>query len=470
MVKNAKNEQYRPIYILYVCFISAFGGLLFGVDQGFVNGSLHLIAQDLNLTTAQSSFFAGLLLIACVFGAFISGFITRTIGRRNTLLISALVFAVFSFLSSLADSYILLCIYRFFLGLAVGISSFVVPLYLSEIAPAKYRGGFVAMYQMMITVGIFMVYVTNYFIAAYIQDWRPMFYVITIPAVIMLIGLLFIPKSPRWLMLKNRYKEAEGVLTDTREYDSEISEEIASLQNVTTSSHSSISVLKEKAFLKVLLLGISIMTLQQIIGINAVIYYSTYIFRNAGVGESMLATVIVGLVNMCTTAIAVKYVDSWGRKPILYFGYITMTITLLICSILFLYQYASGGLTSGLAILLVVATLVYIFAFAISAGPIGWLLCAEIFPLKVRDIGVTATTATTWIVNWVVVQFSLPMMQNQDGSPDILGGSILFGLFGFFCILGILMIKMVVPETKGVSLEQVETNLRQGKPLKEIGQ
>lgn len=463
----------KRLYIYFVCLIAAFGGLLFGIDQGIMNGSLTLIEQDLGLTPSQGSSFAAILLWGSVIGALFSGYIARTIGRKNTLVLAAIAFSIFSITTILTSNFTALYIFRFILGLSVGVASFSVPLYLSEIAPTKMRGAFISMYQMMITVGIFVVFISNYFIAKIVGDWRPMFLAITIPAVVMLIGMLFAPKSPRWLFLKNRRKDAEAVLYKTRfskeEVDFELNEMSEAMHMNQQIAGGAFAMLKESYFWRVLVLGIVIQIFQQISGINSIIYYSTQIFTNAGLDSPVIATIIVGGVNMCTTVLAVLFVDKLGRKPILYFGYVIMAISLFVCAWIFNLEANGQALTDVLRALVVIATLVYIFAFAVSAGPLAWVLCAEIFPLKGRDIGLTVTTATNWITAAIVVSFSLPLMQFADGSPNYQGGTYLFLFFGISCVIFLFILKLFVPETKGVPLEEVEENLLSGKKLNKLG-
>jgi MFS transporter, SP family, galactose:H+ symporter len=472
-VESGKT-RYKTSYIVMICIIAAFGGLLFGLDQGFMNGSLTYIAKDLGLTTSQGASFAAILLWGSVIGALFSGMISRTIGRKNTLLMTAIIFTVFSLLSSFAGNITELSVYRFILGFSVGVASFAVPLYLSEIAPTRLRGAFISMYQMMITVGIFMIFLTNDQIGGEsASDWRPMFYAITIPATIMLIGVFMIPKSPRWLMLKKRPKDARKVLDRVRETQAEIETEISDMGNTVQKSGSVLSLFKSNIFLKVLALGIGLQMLQQLSGINAVIYYSSSIFSAAGIPNPTTATVIVGLVNMLTTILAVMFIDKLGRKPIMYFGFTVMILAL--CTAGYIFHTEAGlqavgqHLSVGMKNTLLGSTLVYIFAFAISAGPIMWVICAEIFPLKGRDLGMTITTAVNWIFAALVVQFSLPFLAFSNGTPNPAGGAKLFFLFAFCCFIGILVIRFFTPETKGVSLEKMEENLRTGVKLKNIG-
>lgn len=468
-----EKTQYKTTYIVAVCIIAAFGGLLFGLDQGFINGSLVYITKDLGLTTTQGANFAAVLLWGSVIGSLCSGMVSRVIGRKYTLLSTAIIFTIFSYLSSVAVSIEQLTIYRFILGLSVGIASFSVPLYLSEIAPTRLRGAFISMYQLMVTVGIFMIFVTNSEIAKASSDWRPMFYAITIPAIIMLVGVIMIPRSPRWLMLKNRVECARKVLNKTRKTQSEVILDLEYMGKASVKKQSFLQTIRNSNFVKVLALAMTLQLLQQCTGINAVIYYSSSIFSAAGVPNPTTATVIVGLVNMLTTILAVMFVDKIGRKPIMYFGLSIMMITLCIASYIFHCQavlQVSGGVLSIMSKnILLGSTLVFIFAFAISAGPICWMIPAEIFPLKARDAGMTLSTACNWIFAALVVQFSLPLMAFPNGSPNPTGGSHLFLFFAICCGLGLLLMKFCTPETRGVSLEKLEENLDKGIALRKIG-
>ncbi len=446
------------------CVFAGLGGLLFGLDQGFINGSLGYIREEMHLSLTQGESFASIMLIGCIIGVFCSGWVSRNIGRKRTLILAALFFALFTFLGSITHNVVVLFGTRFALGLAVGCASFVVPLYLSEIAPTKMRGGFIAMYQFMITVGIFLIFLSNSIIAAYLESWRLMLGIIAVPALVMFFGVIVIPKSPRWLMLKGKEDEAEKVLKSTRETDEEVAFELKEIRESIASEkkQSGWLMLRKSYFLKVLALGILLMLLQQFSGINSVIYYSGEIFKKAGFTNPNIGTVVMGLINVFVTIIAIKYVDKWGRKPILYFGLTVMTIMLIIIGVLFRVQESGIELNSIFKSTLLVACLVYVASFAVSLGPIMWIICAEIFPLEGRDFGVTATTAACWIGCTIVVQFSLSIMHS-------FGGAVLFFVFAVCCILGFFLIKFFTPETKGISLEEIEINLKNGTKLKDIG-
>lgn len=450
----------KTAYLFIICIIASLGGLLFGLDQGFIDGSLHFISQELHLTLSQSESFASILLAGAVIGALMSGFVSHTFGRKKTLMLTAAAFAVFSYLSSRVTSYDVLYTYRFILGLAVGVASFTVPLYLSEIAPKRFRGGFVAMYQQLLTVGIFVIYVSNTLIGNHYHSWRPMLYVIAIPGLIMFLGAFIILESPRWLMLKKQQNKAKSVLEKVCNRPQDIQEQLSEINTtLQKDGRSTWHNLKLKPFWKVLILGILVQVFQQLAGINAIIYYSSSIFHSAGLTNPATATIVIGLVNMLSTLLPVLFLDKFGRKPIMYTGLILMTITLCINAWCFMHGHNHTWLNN----VLLGSVLIYIFAFAISFGPIAWVICAEIFPLSGRDLGLTVTTCANWISAFLVVRFSLSIIQNY-------GGATLFLIFAVCCVLAIGLMYFFTPETNGISLEVLEQRLMANKRLKDIGQ
>ena len=454
-------------YIYTVCIIASLGGLLFGLDQGYINGSLALIKQDFGWNTMQGETFASIMLLGCIFGAIASGWIAHVLGRKRTLLLAALFFTLFTLAGALTSSMFILFSSRFCIGLAVGCASFCVPLYLSEIAPTALRGGFISMYQLMITVGIFMIYVSNSFIAHFFGSWRLMLAVIAVPAVIMLITVFFIPKTPRWLMLKGRQSRALEVLQKTRFDKDEVEDELSAIKESLNQQDDNgfWQLISKGYFVKVLALGVFLQLLQQLSGINCVIYYSSSIFESAGFNNPAVGTIIIGLVNVLATVIAVKYVDKWGRKPILFFGLATMAVTLVIIGTVFHIRAVlppEGHLGKVDEFIMLISTVVYVMAFAVSLGPIIWVICAEIFPLRARDAGITITTLTNWTGAYLVVQFSMSIMENY-------GGSILFFIFALCCVGGFFLVGLFTPETKGVSLEKLEMDLKNGRILRQLG-
>ena len=444
-----------------VSLIAALAGLLFGLDIAYVNGSLALIVKDFNLTVPQSEKIAGVLLFGAAIGAVFSGWFSRRFGRKKVLLLASLIFALFTFLGVFAPTYTVLLIARFIIGLAVGIASFVAPLYLSEIAPYKIRGRLIAMYQLMITIGILAMFLSN---AALIHfgSWRLMMSVIAIPALVMFIGALFLPESPRWLVLVGKPEESEKVLRKIRTSEEEVAFELNEIKETVKIKSSGWALLSKPFFRKVLILGILLQALQQFSGMNAFMYYSGQVFKAAGLSNPAVATIIVGLVNVLTTLIAIKYVDKLGRKPILYFGLTILVVSCAVVGYLFKIRPPGTEMTSVEQWLTLIFSLLFIFGFAVSLGPIVWILCSEIFPLKGRDFGITVTTTTNWISNTIIGSFTLTWFQHLG-----VGGT--FWMFGLFSLVGFLIVGFITPETKDITLEELEKNLEKGVPLRKLG-
>lgn len=448
--------------VIRVCFIAALAGLLFGLDIAYVNGSLGFIVKEFNLTEEQSQQITGVLLAGAAVGAFGSGWLSRTFGRKKVLVLAAAIFTVFTAIGLLAHTITFFLIARFVIGLAIGIASFVAPLYLSEIAPHKIRGGLIAMYQLMITIGIFLMFLSNAALA-HTESWRLMMAVLLIPSSIMLIGCLTLPESQRWLALVGRHEEAKIILNKIRQSKEEVDFELAELKESLVDAKSVFQLLKEPFFIKVLILGIALQALQQFSGMNAFMYYSGKIFASAGFQNPAIATVIVGLVNVLTTFLAIKYVDRWGRKPIMYLG---LTLLVISCGVVgYIFSIESHGiaLSTSMQYTLLCFCLLFIFAFAISLGPVIWILCSEIYPLEGRDFGITVSTMTNWICNTIIGSYTLTWFSTMGVSGT-------FWFFGFMCLLGFILINRFTPETKDVPLEELELNLKANKKLRDIGQ
>ena len=455
------TENNKTGMVIFVCFIAALAGLLFGLDLGYVNGALQFIQKDLHLSTSQAGVVTGILLFGAAFGTVISGFISFRFGRKFTLVIASSLFTVFSIMGMSAHSYEVLLAARFMLGVAVGMASFTAPLYLSEMAPPKMRGGLISLYQLMITIGIMAMFISNYLLES-IGSWRLMMAAILIPSIIMFIGCLYLPRSPRWLILKGRIDEARKVLALIRREEN-IEQEITAISAGFQAKYDGISGLWKTDWLwKVILLGIALQMLQQFSGINALMYYSTHIFKAAGFDHGAVNTVMIGTLNVLTTVAAIFFIDKIGRKPILYTGLILLVLSLLVIGHLFNIQ-ASGALLSVVQQnILFASSLTFIFAFAVSLGPIVWVICSEIFPLQYRDLGITFSTTTNWVANMFVGRYTLTMFEDY-GYGDT------FYIFAGCCVAGIFLLKFFVPETMGISLEHIEKNIKSNKRLSLIG-
>ena len=463
------SGKYKTI-VYIICLIAALGGLLFGLDQGFIANSLNTIRAHYSLNTSGAESYSAILATGGVIGALVSGLFARYFGRKKSLIIAGFIFSAASIVSAILPPMPILKICRFALGFAVGIASFVVPLYLSETAPAKIRGSMGTLFQLMITIGIFLISVTNVFIARIVLNPTTalplMFLVIAVFALVMFIGSFVLPESPRWLMLKGKKDTAIAVLQKTMNSQAEIDFEIKEIECTLGLSKESfnIGIIFKGYFLKVIVLGVLLQMFQQLVGINVMIYYAPEIFGYAGM-KNLIAIMTVPTVNMLFTFPAIHLVEKWGRKKLLYVGAVCMLVTMISAGIAFM-SIAKGAnaatVGSSVKLVLLLAVIVYIFGFAVSWGPVAWLICSEIFPIKVREVGMTITTMVNWTFAGLLMGYSLTFMEK-------FGTSSLFFLFSFFCIIAILFVYMFVPETKGVTLEEIEMNLANGVKLRNVG-
>lgn len=465
---HSTNGEYKKI-VYWVCIVAALGGLLFGLDQGFIANSLETIDKVYQLGVDGGEKYAAILATGGVVGALLSGLFARFLGRKRSLVFAGFLFSALSIWSALLPPIEILTACRFGLGFAVGIASFIVPLYLSETAPAGIRGSMGSLFQLMITIGIFLIAATNVFIARAFHDPQTalpiMFLVIGIFSLVMFFGSFVLPESPRWLMLKGRREQARVVLSKVLNTQEEVKSELDDIENAIKSDKGAgIGIVFKGYFFKVLLMGVVLQMFQQLVGINMMIYYAPTIFGYAGM-KGLLAMLTVPTVNMLFTFPAIRLVEKWGRKKLLYVGSVVMLITMIAAGLAFA---SIGGITDPSQIggvpkaVLLISVIVYIFGFAVSWGPVAWIICSEVFPLEGREVGMTITTMVNWTFAGLVMGNALSIMRHY-------GNSSIFFVFAAFCVLSMLFLKLFVPETKGTTLEHIEENLKNGKPLRQIG-
>ena len=463
------TAKLRPI-VYFIGLTAALAGLLFGLDIGVISGAEGFIQKSFSITDKVIEIIISAILWGAVFGTLISGILSNHFGRRGAILISALIFVAGSIACAFAPDPRILIIARFFLGIAIGVASFTAPLYLSEISPQRVRGSMISMYQLMITIGIVLAFLSNTWLGSYAVidgatggHWRVMLGVIAIPAAIMFLGVLFLPESPRWLFLKGRKETAVSVFERMHLPGDEISREVIEIEESLRVKQSGFHMLLNNSnFRRAIGLGVGLQVIQQLTGINVVMYYAPRIFKIAGFASTehqLWGTVIVGVTNVLATFIAIAFVDRLGRKPIMYAGFAVMGLAMVTVGTLFNMDLEKSP---ALGIWAIGALLFFIIGFAMSAGPIIWVICSEIFPLSGRDLGVTFSTATNWIVNAIVGGTFLSLLH-------ALGNGNTFLLYGGLNVLFVIFFLLLVPETKGVSLEKIEANLLSGKPLRRIG-
>ena len=445
----------------FVCFLAALAGLLFGLDIGAIAGALPFISETFQITSSQQEWVVSSMMFGAAVGAVGSGWLNFRIGRKYSLMIGAVLFVVGSLCSAFAPDVEILIVSRVLLGLAVGIASYTAPIYLSEIAPEKIRGSMISMYQLMITIGILAAYLSDTAFS-YTGAWRWMLGVITIPAVLLLIGVFFLPDSPRWLAARGSDEKARRVLEKLRDTSEQAKNELDEIRESLKVKQSGWALfVNNKNFRRAVYLGVLLQVMQQFTGMNVIMYYAPKIFDLAGfasTSQQMWGTVIVGLVNVLATFIAIGLVDRWGRKPTLILGFIVMALGMGT-----LGTMMNIGISSVFAqYFAVIMLLIFIVGFAMSAGPLIWVLCSEIQPLKGRDFGITCSTATNWIANMIVGATFLTMLNS-------LGSAHTFWVYAGLNIIFIFITLALIPETKNISLEHIERNLMQGKPLRKIG-
>jgi len=456
---TATMDSGHRLFVVFISFIAALAGLLFGYDTGVISGAILFIEKQFTLTSGQAETVVSVVLIGALVGAITSGRLADRFGRKKVLLTTALIFAFGALGSAFARSVPTLVAYRFIIGLAIGVASYTAPLYLSEISPKKMRGALVSLNQLMITVGILVSYFVDYGFSS-IEGWRWMLGIGIVPALILFSGMLFLPESPRWLVLRGFVDKARSTLMHSR-HEKEAEAELEDIKQSVATEKGSWRMLFKRWMLPVLFVGIGINFFQQFTGINTIIYYAPTIFKLAGFqsnATAILATVGVGVVNVALTVVSILLIDRVGRRPLLFLGLIGMIVSLTALGIAFHFHLH----THTLKWVAMASMLLYIACFAISLGPIAWLVIAEIFPLRVRGLSMSLATASNWTFNWAVSATFLTLLKVLHPS----GTFWMFALLGF---LGLIFIYWFMPETKGSSLEQIEFNLKVGKSTRELG-
>ncbi|HEY1700031.1 MAG TPA: sugar porter family MFS transporter [Trebonia sp.] len=442
--------------------ITALGGLLFGYDTGVVSGALLFVKNDFGgLSSFQQELVTSLLLVGAMAGALAAGRVADRVGRRLTVLGTAMVFIIGVLLAAFTPSYPALLAARVIIGFAVGSASMVVPLFIGEVVPPRIRGGMVSLNQLAITAGILGSYLIDYGLSS-TGNWRLMFGLAVIPAAALFAGIWFQKESPHWLIRQGRIDEARAVLrlvrvqgTDGKDTETMIEDEIREVREVARSEdRTRARDLLSPRIRPLLAVGVLLAVFQQITGINTVIYYAPSLLQGAGFGNSaaLLANVVNGAVNVLMTIAAVWLLDKVGRRSLLLTGTAGMAAGMIITALSFL---GGAHLTGGLAILAIIGLLIYTGSFAVGLGPVFWLLIAEIYPLRIRGAAMSVATMANWGANFVVTISFLTLL-------SAVGGVGVFFLFGFLTLVALAYFWRRVPETKGRSLQQIERDLVDG--------
>lgn len=425
--------------VFLICLIAALGGLLFGFDMAVISGVLPLMQEQFALNPAQEGWLVSSALVGCIIGVAISGSLSDRLGRKKLLVTAALLFLVSALGCALLNSFAHIIWARIVAGLGVGVASNIVPLYISEIAPANKRGRFVTYYQLAVTVGILIAYLSNYGLLISAENinfntdtfhylfgrevWRGMFIVGAIPAFLFLVGLFFVPESPRWL---NQQEKKE---------------------------QSSYRDLLTPAMRRPLILGLLLPLFSQFCGINAIIYYGPTILNNAGISlsNSFQSQIVFGVANMLFTFIAVWKVDQLGRRPLYLAGTACAAISLVLTGIFFFIQNVPG-------IWILIAVTFFLASFAFSIGPLKFVVASEIFPTHIRGRALGLSIMVMWVADAAVGQITAVMLRE-------IGTAYTFWFFAFFCVVAFITVYRLLPETKGKSLEEIEKFWKNDHPI-----
>ncbi|TMM30595.1 sugar porter family MFS transporter [Polaribacter aestuariivivens] len=471
MIENqsikTEKTKFNFTYLLFLALASAMGGFLFGYDWVVIGGAkpFYELYFDISELPTLQGWAMSSALIGCIFGAIISGFFADKFGRKIPLIIAAVLFTLSAFGTGYVDNFTPFIFYRLLGGLGIGLASTLSPMYIAEIAPAKYRGQFVAINQLTLVIGILVAQIANYLIAEPVLDeatmlaswngqtgWRWMFWAELIPAGLFF-GLMFlVPKSPRFLMKMNNEVAAKNVLAKIggEAYAEQEVKNIALTLKESGTAKINFSDFKSPKVKPILIVGIVLAIFQQWCGINIIFNYAEEIFTAAGytVGDMLFNIVITGSVNLIFTIIAMRTVDSWGRRKLMLFGSIGLGLVYAILGGAYFMQY------TGWPVLVLVLTAIAIYSM--SLAPITWVVLSEIFPNKIRGVAMSIATFALWVASFILT-FTFPILN------DALGASGTFWVYSVICVLGFLFIKNKLPETKGKSLEEIEIELTKDK-------
>ena len=442
------------LWLYVVAIIASLGGLLSGYDTGVISGALLFINESWDLTDYMQGILVSAVLIGAVIGAAVNGILADIFGRKKIIISTAIIFIIGSILCAFAPNVYVLILSRMLVGLAVGIVNFVVPLYLSEVSPKQLRGTLVSLYQWAITAGILFSYMINSAFAQAVFNWRWMLFAGVFPGTSLLVGMMFLGDTPRWLLSKNREDEARKIL-QTIEPDVDLDSEVKHIKTTLRYEGSGTKVALKKWMIMPAIVGIGIMFAQICTGINTIIYYAPTIFKIAGFDSNLnaiYATTGIGIVNFFMTIVAIFFTDRLGRKPLLYIGLTGVMLSLAALGFAFRFETLLGDSMKWVAVGSLVS---YIVCFAISLGPIGWILVSEVFPLKIRGVAMSMCTVANFGFNFFVVS-SFPILLHR------IGGAYTFWMFAAVSFLCIIFVYYCVPETKGISLEQIEANWIKG--------
>ena len=447
LVSATDNFVYNRGYIYLIITIAALGGLLFGYDIAIISGTIHFFSRHFQLNELNVGWAVGCISMGAAAGAVVSGKLSDMLGRKKILLLSALLFAITGVGTGWAGSFTFFIVFRILSGVAIGSAAAICPMYIAEISPAPLRGRLVSFYQLAITLGVLLAYLSNYLLLGTgVNNWRWMFSSQSAPALLFFFGLFFVPESPRWLISKKRGAEAMQVLRRVAGIAFAEAEVEAIRMSFSQEVKESIHHIFSKNAFHIVLTGIVIAVFSQIGG--PLTAYAPEIFKEVGMAEdsAFLQSVILGLILFAFTMVAIATIDKVGRKKLLLYGAALLSLDAMAMALAFYFQL------SGYWILTFV--LAFIAVYAATLGPVTWVVLSEIFPNRIRGKAMSLTTLSLWIANFFIIG-SFPIMELYFGLP------ITFGIYATLSFMYFLFVFIRIPETKGKSLEEIERLLTQ---------
>lgn len=442
-----------------VYFFGALGGVLFGYDTGVISGAILFIKEDFDLGPFLEGAVVAVLLLGAMLGAAIAGPSSDRLGRKRLILAAAVIFTLGAALAAVAPDVGVLLVARFVLGVAVGIAALIVPLYLSEVAPTRIRGAVSSLNQLAIVSGILLAFLVNAVLASS-EDWRLMVGLAVVPSIVLLVGMLTMPETPRWLVSRGREDEAREVLSRTRD-DEEVQRELDEIHELEHAEQTGggLKALRAPWLRPALKVAIGLAVLQQVIGINTIIYYAPTTLTNAGYDDdaAIYANIVIGVLNVAMTLVAIRFVDRLGRVPLLIAGLVGMVTSLTVLGVASLVMAEPDSPGDPLAIVTLLCLAGFIVSFAATWGPVVWVMLPEVLPLGVRGAAMGLAIFIHWFANFVVSQSFPPLI-------DAVGAGPVFLSYAAIGVLAFLFVRTSVTETKGRSLEEIEAALqRDGK-------
>lgn len=458
------KSQANTGYVAFLSLVAAIGGILFGYDTAVISGTITGVATQFSLDSMQQGWFVGCALVGSIGGVAVAGMLSDRFGRKLTMLLSAVLFTVSAIGCAVCADFTQLVIYRIVGGVGIGVVSIVSPMYISEVAMARWRGTLVSLYQLAITIGFLAAYLVNFQIlkaaetAHYTSQWmqtiwvtelwRGMFGAETLPALLFFLVIFFIPESPRWLILRRREERARSVLQRIYRSEEEVERETSEVRaSVQEASKADWRALLEPGIRRAVAIGSFIAILGQFMGVNAVLYYGPAIFEDAGLSssDSLFSQVLVGAVNMLTTVLALAIIDRVGRKQLVYWG-----VSGMILSLLCIGTYFMWGAVWGLSpTFLLVFFLFYVFCCAVSISAVIFVLLSEMYPTRVRGLAMSIAGLALWVGTYLIGQLTPWMLETLTPAGT-------FFFFAAMCVPYMLIMWRAVPETTGRSLEEIE--------------